>query len=70
MTTAIVLRVDGMSCTGCERNVEFALASRPGVERVKADHRARTVEVELDPGRTTEDEIRRAVEDIGYLVIG
>lgn len=70
MATGTVLQVDGMSCTGCERNVQFALSSLPGVNRVKADHRAKTVEVDFDPGQTTEDEVRRAVEDIGYTVVG
>lgn len=63
-----VLPVEGMDCTGCERNVQFALSALPGVERVKADHRARTVEVAFDPSETTEERIRRAIEDIGYRV--
>lgn len=70
MAQETILQVDGMSCTGCERNVQFALSALPGVKRVKADHRAKTVEVDLDPAQTTEDEIRRAVEDIGYTVVG
>lgn len=70
MAVGTVLQVHGMSCTGCERNVQFALSSLPGVKRVKADHRAKTVEVDFDSAQTTEDEIRRAVEDIGYTVVG
>lgn len=70
MATGTVLQVDGMSCTGCERNVQFVLSSLPGVRRVKADHRAKTVEVDLDADLTSEEEIRRAVEDIGYTVVG
>lgn len=69
MGIGTVLQVHGMSCTGCERNVEFALSSLPGVKGVKADHGAKTVEVDFDSAQTTEDEIRRAVEDIGYTVV-
>lgn len=68
MTTAI-LRIDGMHCGGCERNVEFALSSLPGVSRVKADHGAETVEIAFDPSATVESELRRAIEEIGYRVV-
>lgn len=51
MATEIVLRVEGMTCAGCEGNVEFALSSLPGVERVEADHEAKRVTVGFDPAR-------------------
>ena len=68
MTTAI-LKVDGMHCNGCERNVEFALSSLPGVARVKADRAAKMVEIAFEPAAIDEARIRRAVEEIGYEVI-
>lgn len=69
MPKEMVLPVEGMTCTGCENNVQFALSSLPGVRRVKADHKAKTVEVEFDPSATNEDEVRRAIEEIGYTVL-
>ncbi len=69
MATKTVFSVNGMDCTGCEKNVQFALSMLPGVERVKADHRANTVDVDLDSSRTTEEEVRRAIEEIGYTVV-
>lgn len=68
MTTDI-LRVDGMHCGGCERNVEFALSSLPGVSRVTADREAKTVEIAFDSSATDEPQLRRAVEEIGYRVV-
>lgn len=70
MATETVLHVEGMDCTGCERNIQFALSSLRGVERVKADHRAKTVTVAFDPAAVSEDDIRRTLEDIGYDVTG
>lgn len=70
MAAGTVLQVDGMSCTGCERNVQFALSSLPGVKRVKADHKTKVVEVDFDPAANGEEEIRQAIEDIGYTVVG
>lgn len=63
------LKVEGMHCDGCERNVEFALSSLPGVARVKADQTAKTVEIAFEPSATDELELRRAIEDTGYRVV-
>ncbi|MFQ5968514.1 MAG: heavy-metal-associated domain-containing protein [Acidimicrobiia bacterium] len=69
MIAPTTLPVEGMTCTGCENKIQFALASLEGVGRVH-DHEAKTVEVDYDPALITVDEIRRAVEDVGYRVVG
>lgn len=69
MATRLVLSVQGMSCTGCENNVRFALRSLRGVEEARADHRAKRVEVLFDPSVLDESDVRRAIEDIGYGVV-
>lgn len=60
MTT---LDVDGMSCTGCETNVENALAAVPGVESAEADHEAGTVRVEGDADPAA---VAAAIDEAGY----
>lgn len=62
-----IVSVTGMSCGGCERNVENALRTLDGVNRVEADHEADTVEVVVgaDVG---EADVRAAIEDAGYEV--
>lgn len=57
------LSVSGMSCTGCESNVETAVSELPGCESVEADHEAGTVTVE---GDVDEAALREAIEDSGY----
>ena len=59
--------VRGMSCDGCERNVENALRTVEGVTRVDADHEGDTVEVVAEDGVGDED-IETAVEGAGYDV--
>lgn len=44
----------GISCTGCEQNVETSLQKLDGVTRVEADHERKTVEV------VTEDDVSGA----------
>jgi copper chaperone len=59
--------VRGMSCGGCERNVENALRTVESVTRVDADHEGDTVEVVAGDGVGDED-IETAVEGAGYDV--
>lgn len=61
------IAVTGMSCTGCEQNVESALTKLEGVSRVEADHEGETVEVVVDENVSTED-VHAAIEQAGYDV--
>lgn len=69
MARQIELTVEGMTCTGCENNLRFALSSLAGVERAKANYREKRVEVVYDPDVTSEDELRRTIEQIGYTLV-
>lgn len=58
------LRVEGMSCTGCEERVTNAARRVDGVRRVDADHETNTVEI---AGKEdTENPVRQAIHDAGY----
>jgi copper chaperone len=59
------LAVTGMSCNGCEQNVENALRSLDGVSRVDADHEADTVNVAVDDG-VSHNDLTTAIERAGY----
>ena len=62
------IAVTGMSCTGCEQNVQSALTNLEGVSRVEADHEGGTVEVVADENVTDED-VHAAIEQAGYDVV-
>lgn len=59
--------VQGMSCGGCEQNVEDAVGALDGVESVDADHDGDTVSVE---GDVDTDDLRQAIEGAGYSFSG
>jgi copper chaperone len=59
--------VSGMSCGGCEENVENALGTIEGVNRTDADHENDTVEVVVND-QVSEDELDTTIEDAGYDV--
>jgi copper chaperone CopZ len=66
----VTLRVDGMSCTGCEQRVTKRLSQVEGVRDADADHEAGTVNVRLVAGREDAKALRDAVEALGYDVTG
>ena len=61
------LEVTGMSCGGCEQNVEDVLSNLAGVTSVAADHEADTVELTTEDG-VDEAAIQEAIESAGYSV--
>ena len=61
------ITVTGMSCEGCEQNVEEALQTVAGVTQASADHTAESVELSTD-GDIDDEDIHTAVKDAGYDV--
>lgn len=61
------ISASGMSCNGCEQNVQNALQKIDGVNRVEADHEGDTVEVVVDDD-VADDDIHAAIEQAGYDV--
>jgi len=62
------ITVTGMSCNGCEQNVENALHTIEGVTRVDADHGGDAVELVAEDDVADED-VEAAIEDAGYDVV-
>lgn len=62
------LRVNGMTCTGCEQRIQRALAQVDGVVRSVADHRAARVKVVFDPARTSLQTVQARIKQAGYEV--
>lgn len=63
----VVIKVEGMMCSGCENRVQNALKEVEGVENVVANHEEGTVKVTLasDIDVTVLNEI---IEDLGFDV--
>lgn len=66
MTTEVTLKVAGMSCGGCVRNVTGVLKALPGVTDAVVSLDDGQARVTFDPGAITLDELRRAVVDAGF----
>ncbi|SFD14228.1 Cu+-exporting ATPase [Thiohalospira halophila DSM 15071] len=59
----IRLSISGMSCAGCVRSVEEALAAVPGVEEASVNFAEHTADVR---GEVAPEELVRAVKEAGY----
>jgi copper chaperone len=68
MTERVTLKVNGMTCGGCENAVKRALAQVPGVETVHASHTDALVDVTYDPAKAGPAQFRQKIEAIGYEV--
>ncbi len=62
----ITLDVEGMTCSGCEYNVESALKKVDGVADAKADYKNHKAVVQFDPEVASLDKLVEAVNHSGY----
>ena len=63
------LKIEGMSCEHCVRTVTNALSSVAGVSRVEVSLETGKAVVELE-GDVPLEELKKAVEEWGYRVVG
>ncbi len=64
----IELKVDGMSCEGCENRIQKALKEIDGIEEVVADHTRKTVKITL-VFDVEIDTLKETIEDLGFEVV-
>ena len=65
----LTLNVKGMTCESCNLHVENTLAQLPGYINAKADYKTGTVKVEFDASKSSEKEVKDAVNSTGYKII-
>lgn len=63
------LRVDGMTCTGCEQSVATGVNALAGIDSISASHLDSTAFVRFDSNKTNLDEIKKAIVGRGYEVV-
>jgi copper chaperone len=66
----VVISVEGMTCGGCVASVSQALKRTPGVEQANVSLEGKLASVVYDPSKTNPDELKKAVRDAGYAVVG
>ena len=64
--TEVKIRVDGMSCGGCVRNVTGVLKALPGVFDAEVQLEEAQARVLYDPAQVSVDALRQAIIDAGF----
>jgi len=64
----LTLPISGMTCASCVSHVEGALKELAGVSNVTVNLATNKANLSYEPQRVELDDIRRAVEDVGYAV--
>jgi Cu+-exporting ATPase len=64
----LTLPISGMTCASCVSHVESALKELPGVSNVTVNLATNKASLSYDPQRVKLDDMRRAVDDVGYAV--
>ncbi|SDM73491.1 Cu2+-exporting ATPase [Catalinimonas alkaloidigena] len=63
------LPVTGMSCAACAASIESILNTQSGVEEATVNFAGQSVQVRFDPDAVQPEQLRRAVQSIGYDLI-
>ena len=64
----LTLPISGMTCASCVSHVEGALKELPGTSNVVVNLATNKATLSYNPQRVKLDDMRRAVEDVGYAV--
>ena len=64
----IELKVEGMTCEGCERRIQNVLMDIDGVENAKASHIDKNVKITLNKDVDI-NILKEAIEDLDFKVL-
>ena len=65
----IVIRIGGMSCQGCVRNITGVLQALPGVESAEVSLEAGQARIDYDPNKIGAPQFKDAIEGAGFDVL-
>jgi copper chaperone len=62
------LKVEGMTCSGCEASIAKGVNELAGIDSISANHLDSTAFVRFDSNKTNLKDISKAIEGRGYVV--
>ncbi|KAK3929334.1 Copper-transporting ATPase 1 [Frankliniella fusca] len=60
------IRVEGMTCMSCVRNIEGTISSKPGVKHISVSLEKKEASVKYDPISVSAEEITEFINDMGF----
>jgi Cu+-exporting ATPase len=67
---AVTVKIGGMTCASCVKTIEMVVGELPGVKSVSVNLATESARIVYDPGVTSLDDIKKAIEEVGYQFIG
>ena len=67
MTTQVTLKIPALHCSGCGNTVKRILSALPSVEVTRTEPEAKLVDVRFDESAISLDQIREALEEVGFF---
>lgn len=64
---SFTMKVSGLHCYGCNKNVEASLSKMKGIQNVRADFTKQEVKMEFDESTVNVEKIRNAITKAGYI---
>jgi copper chaperone CopZ len=68
--TTVNIKVEGMTCTGCEQSIVSKLEKKEGVQTAEASHTEAIAKITYDKSKLTEKNLAEVIESAGYTVEG
>ena len=68
-TISMEVKIEGMTCTGCEQTIENAVKQLAGVESIKASHENGNAIIQVEPTKMDTTLIKRAIDESGYKTL-
>ena len=64
----VKLNIKGMTCTGCEENINHTLNQLDGIIEIKTSFQKGTSEIKFDKSKTNTSQIENAIKSKGYQI--
>lgn len=64
-----ILKIEGMTCTGCVNSVKNVLQKIPGVKSADVSLEQNQATVQYDAAATNAKQFREAIKDAGFEII-
>nr|XP_008113944.1 PREDICTED: copper-transporting ATPase 2 isoform X5 [Anolis carolinensis] len=61
-----MIKIDGMTCNSCVKSIEGSISQRKGVLHISVSLTEGTATVSYNPAMTNSEELRAAIEDMGF----
>jgi len=66
----ISLEIEGMYCSNCEEKIEKKLLGLKGIEKAEVNLKDETAEISFDADKTSLDQIKGSIVEVGYGIKG